>query len=97
MPLGMVIEVTSFICPAVHSRSIYLLNIVISQLSQVLEPYPHGDLLQQILKCLLGNLTGPEILILWFLALATNWLVTCCIAFNLLPLKVILVLFNYES
>ena len=97
MPFGMVMEVTSFICPAVHSRSIYLLNIVISQLSQVLDPSPQGDLLQQILKCLLGNLTGPDILIFWFLALETNWFVTCWIAFNLLPLKVILVLFSSES
>jgi hypothetical protein len=97
IPVGIVIEVTSLICPAVHSRSIYLLKIVISQLSQVLDPSPQGVLLQQMRRCLLGSLTGPVIFTPWFLALLTNWLVTCWTAFNLLPLKVILVFLIYWS
>lgn len=38
IPFGIVIDVTSFIWPDVHYRSMYLLNTVISQLSQVFEP-----------------------------------------------------------
>ena len=38
IPFGIVIEVTSFICAAVHSKSMYRLNTVISQLSHVFEP-----------------------------------------------------------
>ncbi len=97
MPLGIVMEVTSRICPVVHSRSMYLLNTVISQLSQVLEPSPQGVLLQQILKCLLGRRTGPEIFTAWVLALPTSWLVTCWIALSLVPLKVILVFLSSLS
>ncbi len=37
-PLGTTMEVTSLSWAEVHSRSIYLLKMVISQLSQVLEP-----------------------------------------------------------
>ena len=96
-PLGIVIEVTSFIWAAVHSRSIYLLKTVISQLSQVFEPSPHGVLLQQILKCLLGSLTGPLILIPPFFAFPTKLLVTCWMASSLPELKVILVLLIYWS
>lgn len=62
-PLGTTMEVTSLSWEEVHSRSIYLLKTVISQLSQVLEPSPQGVLLQQILRCLLGILTGPLSLI----------------------------------
>ena len=62
-PLGTTMEVTSLSWDEVHSRSIYLLKTVISQLSQVLEPSPQGVLLQQILRCLLGILTGPLSLI----------------------------------
>ncbi len=96
-PLGIVIEVTSFIWAAVHSKSIYLLKTVISQLSQVFEPSPHGVLLQQILKCLLGSLTGPLILMLPFFAFPTKLLVTCWMASSLPELKVILVLLIYWS
>ena len=93
----MVMEVTSFIWAAVHSRSIYLLYTVISQLSQVFEPSPHGVLLQQILKCLFGSLTGPLILIPPFFAFPTKLLVTCWMASSLPELKVILVLLIYWS
>lgn len=96
-PLGMVIEVTSFIWAEVHSRSMYLLKTVISQLSQVFEPSPHGVLLQQILRCLFGNLTGPLILTPEFLALPTRLLVTCWMAWRVPALKVILVLLTCWS
>ena len=85
-------EVTSFIWAEVHSKSMYLLKTVISQLSQVFEPSPQGLLLQQILRYLLGSLTGPLILTPEFLALETRLFVTCCMEGRVFPLKVILVL-----
>jgi len=96
-PLGIVIEVTSFIWAAVHSKSMYRLKTVIYQLSQVFEPSPHGLLLQQILNCLLGSLTGPLILIPPFFALPTKLLVTCWIESSRFELKVILVFLIYWS
>ena len=89
IPLGIVIDVTSFIWLAVHSRSIYLLYIVIYHWSQVFEPSPHGVLRQQIRRCLFGTRTGPVILTCCALALATSWLVTCCMGGSRLPEKVI--------
>ena len=62
IPLGMVKDVTYLICEDVHSKSMYLLKTVISNLSQVLEPSPQGVLRQVMLRCLLGSLTGPLIL-----------------------------------
>jgi hypothetical protein len=91
IPFGIVIDVTSFIWAAVHSKSMYRLNTVISQLSQVFEPSPHGVLRQQILRCLLGNLTGPLSLTPAFFAFPTRLLVTVWMAWRVAPLKVILV------
>ena len=97
IPLGIVMLVTSLILEAGHSRSTYLLKTVISKLSQVFEPSPQGVLLQQILKCLLGSLTGPLILTSDFLAFSTKLLVTACIDSSLFPEKVILALLTSWS
>lgn len=92
-PLGMVMRVTYFIWDAGHSKSMYRLKTVISKLSQVLEPSPQGVLLQQILRCLLGSLTGPLILTPTFWAFSTKLLVTACMPSRRFPEKVILALF----
>ena len=62
-PEGSLIAVTCLTCSLIQSKSIYLLKILISNLSHVLEPLPHGVLLQVILRFLFGILTGPVILI----------------------------------
>ena len=89
-PEGNLMAVTCLTCSLIQSRSIYLLKILISNLSQVLDPLPQGVLLQVILRFLLGILTGPVILIPCSLAFLMISLVTCSMEANLMQLMVIL-------
>ena len=89
-PDGNLMAVTCLTCSLIQSRSIYLLKILISNLSQVLDPLPQGVLLQVILRFLFGILTGPVILIPCSLAFLMISLVTCSMEANLMQLMVIL-------
>ena len=97
IPLGIVMRVTYLIWDAGHSKSMYRLKTVISKLSHVLEPSPQGVLLQQILRCLLGSLTGPLILTPAFLAFSTQLLVTDSMLSRRFPENVILALLTSWS
>lgn len=97
IPLGIVMRVTYLIWDAGHSKSMYRLKTVISKLSHVLEPSPQGVLLQQILRCLLGSLTGPLILTPAFLAFSTKLLVTDSMLSRRFPENVILALLTSWS
>ena len=70
--------------------SITLLWILISYLSQVLVPSPHGDFLVVILKILVGILTGPLVSYPLFLALTMISLQAHSSGLISLPLRVIL-------
>jgi hypothetical protein len=89
MLLGIWNIVIYFIWLVEQSKSMYRLNIVISKLSHVFDPSPHGVLLQQILRCLFGSLIGPLMETPPappnFFAFSTKDLVTVCIYWSRLP------------
>ena len=70
--------------------SITLLWILISYLSQVLVPSPHGDFLVVILKILVGILNGPLVSKDRLLALSMILVQAHSSGFTSLPFKVIL-------
>ena len=70
-----------------HMMSITLLWILISYLSQVLVPSPHGDFLVVILRIFVGILTGPLVSYPLFLALVIISLQASSKCFTALPLS----------
>merc|ERR1719261_1036553 len=78
--------VISFTTEDGHMISITLLWILISYLSQVLVPSPHGDFLVVILRIFVGILTGPLVSYPLFLALVIISLQASSKCFTALPL-----------
>lgn len=81
-------EVTSFTNSDGQNKSITLLWILISYLSQVLVPSPHGLFLVVILKVLVGILTGPFTLNSCSLAALMIWLQVASKGFTYNPVMV---------
>ena len=81
-------EVTSLTSSDGQNKSITLLWILISYLSQVLVPSPHGLFLVVILRVLVGIRTGPLTLNSWSFDELMIWLQVASNAFTFKPVMV---------